>query len=160
MPRADSVFRENLRMNAASVSPRPTPSLSSTQVLACGAAIVTPSMGARDGFGLWLAPITMSRGWPRETFAFALAIQNLAWGLAGPIVGMLANRYGAYKVLAASGLLYALGMAVMAYATSALFTLGAGLFIGVARPCCQILAGIYLLRALAAELAARVWSCF
>ena len=68
-------------MNAAS-GPR---QLSMTQVLLCGAAIVTLSMGIRHGFGLWLQPITMERGWTRETFAFALAVQNLAWGLAGPV---------------------------------------------------------------------------
>ncbi len=53
------------------------------QVLLCGALVVTLSMGIRHGFGLWLQPITMDRGWSRETFAFALAVQNLAWGLAG-----------------------------------------------------------------------------
>ena len=61
------------------------------QVLLCGALIVTLSMGIRHGFGLWLQPITMERGWTRETFALALAIQNLAWGLAGPLAGMLAG---------------------------------------------------------------------
>ena len=76
--------------------------LSMTQVLLCGAAIVTLSMGIRHGFGLWLQPITMDRGWTRETFAFALAIQNLAWGMAGPFAGMLADRFGAFRVLAAS----------------------------------------------------------
>ncbi|MBA4175135.1 MAG: MFS transporter [Leptothrix sp. (in: Bacteria)] len=107
------------------------------QVLMCGAAIVTLSMGARHGFGLWLAPITVERGWPRETFAFALAIQNLAWGIAGPFAGMLADRFGAFKVLAASGVLYALGMWVMAVAaTGAMFTLGAGVFIGIALAGC------------------------
>ena len=59
------------------------PRLSMTQVLVCGAAVVTMSMGIRHGFGLWLQPITMDRGWTRETFAFALAVQNLTWGLAG-----------------------------------------------------------------------------
>ena len=57
--------------------------LSMTQVLICGAAIVTLSMGIRHGFGLWLQPITMERGWTRETFAFAMAIQNITWGVAG-----------------------------------------------------------------------------
>ena len=57
--------------------------LSMTQVLVCGAAIVTLSMGIRHGFGLFLQPVTMDRGWSRETFAFAIAIQNLAWGV-GP----------------------------------------------------------------------------
>ena len=50
---------------------RPT-KLSLTQVRVCSATIVTPSMGIRHGFGLWLQPITMDRGWSRETFAFAL----------------------------------------------------------------------------------------
>jgi len=50
-------------------------------VLVCGAAIVTLSMGIRHGFGLWLQPITQAQGWTRETFAFAMAIQNLTWGL-------------------------------------------------------------------------------
>ena len=59
--------------------------LSMTQVLLCGAAIVTLSMGIRHGFGLWLQPITIDRGWSRETFAFALAVQNLAWGIAGAV---------------------------------------------------------------------------
>ena len=67
-------------MKSASVPAR----LSMSQVLLCGAMIVTLSMGIRHGFGLWLQPITMDRGWSRETFAFALAIQNLAWGIAGP----------------------------------------------------------------------------
>ncbi|MEN9890468.1 MAG: hypothetical protein RLY78_763, partial [Pseudomonadota bacterium] len=44
--------------------------MSLTQVLVCGAAVVTLSMGIRHGFGLWLAPLTMERGWTRENFAF------------------------------------------------------------------------------------------
>ena len=69
--------------------------------------IVTLSMGIRHGFGLWLQPITADRGWSRETFAFALAVQNLAWGLAGPLAGGLADRWGAFRVLAVGSLLYA-----------------------------------------------------
>lgn len=105
-----------------------------TQVLLCGAAIVTLSMGIRHGFGLWLAPVTMDRGWTRETFAFAIAVQNLAWGMAGPLAGMLADRFGAYRVLLAGGVLYALGLVLMALATSGLaFTGSAGLLIGIAQ---------------------------
>jgi len=104
------------------------------QVLLCGAAIVTLSMGIRHGFGLWLAPITMERGWSRETFAFALAIQNLAWGVAGPAAGMLADRWGAFRVLVAGSMLYALGLVLMALSTSGLaFTGSAGLLIGMAQ---------------------------
>ena len=105
-----------------------------TQVLLCGAAIVTISMGIRHGFGLWLQPITMERGWTRETFAFALAVQNLAWGLAGPLAGMLADRFGALRVLLLGAVLYALGLVGMALATSGLaFSGSAGLLIGMAQ---------------------------
>jgi predicted MFS family arabinose efflux permease len=105
-----------------------------TQVLICGAAIVTLSMGIRHGFGLWLQPITMERGWTRETFAFALAAQNLVWGLSGPFAGMLADRFGAFRVLVAGGVLYAAGLVLMALATSGLaFTGSAGVLLGMAQ---------------------------
>lgn len=104
------------------------------QVLVCGALIVTLSMGIRHGFGLWLQPITMTRGWTRETFAFAMAVQNIAWGLAGPLAGMVADRYGAFRVLIVGTLLYAGGLVTMAMATSgAAFTGSAGVLIGMAQ---------------------------
>lgn len=115
-------------------SPASAPKLSMTQVLLCGAMIVTLSMGIRHGFGLWLQPITMDRGWTRETFAFAIAVQNLAWGAAGPFAGALADRFGAFKVLVAGSLLYALGLVLMAVSTSGLaFTGSAGLLLGMAQ---------------------------
>ncbi|MGY0194521.1 MFS transporter [Leptothrix sp. BB-4] len=113
------------------------PRLSMQQVLLCGALIVTLSMGIRHGFGLWLGPITTERGWTRETFAFALAIQNLAWGVSGPIAGMLADRYGALRVLIGGSVLYAAGLVLMALATNGLaFTGSAGLMIGIAQSGC------------------------
>ena len=113
------------------------PRLSMKQVLLCGALVVTLSMGIRHGFGLWLQPITMDRGWTRETFAFALAVQNLSWGIAGPFAGMLADRYGAYRVLLIGGALYALGLVLMALSTSGLaFTGSAGVLIGLAQSGC------------------------
>ena len=108
--------------------------LSMTQVLLCGAAIVTLSMGIRHGFGLWLQPITMERGWTRETFAFALAVQNLSWGVAGLFAGMVADRYGAFRVLVVGSLIYALGLVTMALApTPIAFTLTAGVLLGLAQ---------------------------
>ncbi len=116
-------------------STSPTPArLSMTQVLIAGAMVVTLSMGIRHGFGLWLQPITMERGWTRETFAFALAVQNLAWGAAGPFAGMLADRFGAFRVLIVGAVLYALGLVGMGLATSGLaFLGGAGLLLGMAQ---------------------------
>ena len=105
-----------------------------TQVLLCGAAIVTLSMGIRHGFGLWLQPITMDRGWTRETFAFAMAVQNLAWGAASPFAGALADRFGAFRVVMVGGVLYALGLVGMALSTSGLAFAGStGLMIGMAQ---------------------------
>ncbi|HEY2189712.1 MAG TPA: MFS transporter [Caldimonas sp.] len=111
-----------------------TKPLSLPQVLVCGAVIVTMSMGIRHGFGLWLQPITADRGWNRETFAFALAVQNLAWGLAGPFAGALADRWGAFRVLAVGSVLYAGGLVVMGLAASgAAFLGGAGVMLGMAQ---------------------------
>ncbi len=104
------------------------------QVLVCGAAIVTLSMGIRHGFGLWLQPITTAQGWSRETFSFALAIQNLSWGLFGIFAGMAADRFGAFRVLLAGAVLYVGGLAGMALSTSSItFALTTGVLIGAAQ---------------------------
>ena len=112
----------------------PHKNLSTAQVLICGAAIVTLSMGIRHGFGLWLQPVTQAQGWTRETFAFAIAIQNITWGVAGIFAGMVADRFGAFKVIIAGALVYALGLVGMAHApTPLLFTLATGVLIGMAQ---------------------------
>ena len=110
------------------------PRLSIAQLLFCGAFIVTLSMGIRHGFGLWLQPITQERDWSRETFAFAIAIQNLVWGFSGIFAGMVADRFGAFKVILGGSLLYALGLWGMAHAdTPLLFSVSTGVLIGMAQ---------------------------
>jgi len=108
--------------------------LSIVQVLACGATIVTLSMGIRHGFGLWLQPITQAQNWTRETFALAMAIQNLVWGISGIFAGMLADRFGAFRVIVGGAILYALGLMGMSHAnTPLLFSLSTGVLIGIAQ---------------------------
>ena len=108
--------------------------LSMAQVLTCGAMIVTLSMGIRHGFGLWLQPVTQAHAWTRQDFSFAIAIQNLAWGFIGIFAGILADRFGAFRVLVVGCLLYALGLAGMALSPDRLlFTLTAGVLIGAAQ---------------------------
>jgi len=53
-------------------------------VLICGGTILTLAMGTRQGFGLFLQPMTLDHGWSRETFAFAMALQNLIWEFPSP----------------------------------------------------------------------------
>jgi len=96
--------------------------------------IVTFSMGVRHGFGLWMQPVIQANDWGRETFSFAIAIQNLVWGITGVFAGMLADRFGAFKVIIAGAILYALGLLGMAYTTSPLtFTLTTGVLLGMAQ---------------------------
>ncbi|AHG62290.1 MFS transporter [Advenella mimigardefordensis] len=117
-----------------SSAPAQTRPLSVWQILFCGGMIVTFSMGVRHGFGLWLQPIIQANDWGRETFSFAIAIQNLMWGITGVFAGMLADRFGAFKVIIAGAILYALGLLGMAYTTSPLtFTLTTGVLLGMAQ---------------------------
>jgi predicted MFS family arabinose efflux permease len=104
-----------------------------TVVLICGGLILAFSLGIRHGFGLFLQPMTMDLGWGRETFAFSMALQNLLWGAAQPLSGMLADKYGAGRVLASGAVLYAAGLVLMALSQSGLaLDLSAGLLIGLA----------------------------
>ncbi len=108
--------------------------LSVQRILLCGGLIVTLSIGIRHGFGLWLLPISQAHGWEREVFSFAIALQNLVWGIVGIFAGMLADRYGALKVIVPGAICYALGLLGMAYATTPLiFILTAGVVLGVAQ---------------------------
>ena len=112
----------------------PPKALSIGQVLFCGAMVVTLAMGIRHGFGLWLQPITQAQNWSRETFAFAIAIQNLSWGFFGIFAGMVADKFGAFKVIVVGAILYALGLAGMGLAnTPFTFMLSAGILIGAAQ---------------------------
>lgn len=104
------------------------------QVLVCGAIIVSMAMGIRHGFGLWMQPMTQEMGWGREDFATAIGIQNISWGLIGIFLGMLADRFGAFRVMVFSSLLYSLGLWGMAQAASpAWLALTLGVMVGAAQ---------------------------
>ncbi|MFG1222898.1 MFS transporter [Xanthobacter autotrophicus DSM 597] len=98
-----------------------------------GGLIMGMALGVRHVQGLFLLPVTFDRGWSRETFGFAMALQNLVWGLAQPFTGMLADKFGSAKVIAVGLVAYALGLVSMAHAANATnFVLGAGITIGIA----------------------------
>jgi MFS family permease len=89
-------------------------------VLACGALILTLSMGVRQSMGLFLPPMTLEFGWGRSTFAFAMAMSNLIWGAFQPLLGAIADRQGAGRVLAVSALIYAAALALMPVSSTGL----------------------------------------
>src|SRR6266496_4149181 len=87
-------------------------------ILLCGCLIGLLGFGSRSTFGFFLAPMTNANGWGRDVFALALAIQMLLWGATQPFAGALADRFGATPVLSVGAVLYALGLASMAYANT------------------------------------------
>ncbi len=105
-------------------------------VLFCGGMILTLALGTRHNFGLYLQPMTMDLGIGREAFAFAIAIQNLLYGISQPITGMIADRFGTARVLIAGALCYALGLYLMSVSSTGMeLTLSAGLLIGASLGC-------------------------
>jgi predicted MFS family arabinose efflux permease len=103
-----------------------------TVVLACGGIILALAMGIRHGFGLFLQPISHDLGWGRETFALAIAVQNLVWGATQPFVGMISDKFGAARVVMGGAALYALGLVAMANSHSPFaFVMTSGVLIGV-----------------------------
>jgi MFS family permease len=93
-------------------------------------------LGIRHPFGFFLLPMSTEFTWPRETFSFAMALSNLMWGATQPFVGMIADRFGAVKVVGIGALLYAAGLALMPLSsTGLLLSLSIGVLIGVALSC-------------------------
>jgi MFS family permease len=89
--------------------------LSRTAVIAiaCGSFVLLLSFGIRSGFGLFLQPMSLDLGWGRETFALAMALQNLIWGVSQPFVGAIADKWGTARTVVGGGVLYVLGVYLM-----------------------------------------------
>lgn len=102
-------------------------------IVVAGGLIVGLTVGVRHAQGIFLLPISLERGWSRDTVAFALAMQNLVWGLAQPFTGMLADRFGSRRVLVLGLLTYAASLLLAAQAgTAGAFALSAGVLLGIA----------------------------
>ena len=87
-------------------------------MLAAAATVLTIALGIRHGFGLFLQPMSLEFGWGREVFALAIAVQNLIWGAAQPVTGLLADRFGAAKTMIAGTALYVAGLVLMSMSTT------------------------------------------
>jgi MFS family permease len=105
-------------------------------VLIAAGLVLTIAMGTRHGFGFWMQPISQTHGWTRETFSLAIALQNLMWGVFGPLAGMAADRFGTARVVIAGAIFYAAGLVWMATVNQpTAFVLGSGVLIGAALAC-------------------------
>ncbi len=102
-------------------------------IILSGCIIAMMTFGPRSAMGFFQLPMLADTGWDRTTFGLAMAIQNLCWGLGQPLFGALADRYGTWRVLALGGILYALGLMMMAFADAPVWLhLGGGVLIGLA----------------------------
>jgi predicted MFS family arabinose efflux permease len=105
-------------------------------ILAGAAVLLSLAMGMRQSFGLFQPSILRETAITTADFSLATALQNVAWGISQPFIGALADRYGTRYVMLTGVLVYAAGLLLMMVATSALvFTLGAGLCVGLALSC-------------------------
>ncbi len=101
-------------------------------ILVSAAVILGLSMGLRQTFGLFLAPMTEALTISRAEFSLTIAVQNLMWGVVTPFLGALADRYGTGRFVALGGVFYTLGLAVMVLGDSLLWLhLGSGILVGL-----------------------------
>jgi len=125
-------------MTTGPVAARPASWRTPAVVLACGCLIAVITFGPRSVLGFFQNPIIQLNGWGRDVFSLALAIQNILWGAGQPFAGALADRYGAVKVMWVGALMYALGLALMASATTpGMLNVSAGVLVGLGLSGCS-----------------------
>jgi MFS family permease len=101
-------------------------------IIGFGCLISLMSYGPRSSLGFFLTPMSAANHWGRDVFAFALALQNLLWGIGQPLAGIIADRFGTARVFCAGGLMYAAGLVLMAHTTSApMLDFSAGMLVGL-----------------------------
>jgi MFS family permease len=100
-------------------------------IIGSGCLIAMMSFGPRSSLGFFLTPMSSANHWGRDVFGFALALQNLLWGIGQPVAGIIADRFGTARVICAGALMYAAGLALMAHANSGpALDISAGVLIG------------------------------
>jgi predicted MFS family arabinose efflux permease len=113
-------------------------------LLVLSGAIISICMGLRQSLGLFMAPMVAEAGISAASFGFSIALQNIVWGLAQPVAGGLADRYGPRPVLVSTAVLYALGLVLMAYSRTELGLDFAGFLLGIGTAGCAfgVLTGV------------------
>ncbi|MCX7208812.1 MAG: MFS transporter [Burkholderiales bacterium] len=105
-------------------------------ILIASGLIISLAMGVRHGFGFWLQPISQAHNWTRETYSMAMAIQNIMWGLFGPLAGIAADKLGVARIVLIGAALYVAGLLCMSFVDQpTLFIISTGVLIGAALSC-------------------------
>jgi predicted MFS family arabinose efflux permease len=108
----------------------------SVTIVAAASLLMCLGMGMRQSFGLFMVPITGDLGLTVSDFTFALALQNMIWGITQPFVGAIADRFGMRIMLIFGSLCFASGLVVTVFATGSLtLLLGTGVLIGTSLSC-------------------------
>jgi predicted MFS family arabinose efflux permease len=105
-------------------------------LLVLSGAIVSICMGLRQSLGLFMRPMTLEAGISAAAFGFAIALQNIVWGISQPFVGALADRHGARPILVWTAISYAAGMLLMVFSRGALGMDAAGFLLGIGTSGC------------------------
>ena len=106
--------------------------------ISCACLIALLAFGPRSSMGFFQLPILQETGWDRATFGFAMALQNLCWGIGQPFFGAIADRYGSWRVMLIGALLYILGLNVMAFAAAPIWLyIGGGVLVGLGVAACS-----------------------
>jgi predicted MFS family arabinose efflux permease len=100
-------------------------------LLVLSGAIISICMGLRQSLGLFMRPMAVDAGISAATFGFAIALQNIVWGISQPFVGALADKHGPRPILVCTALLYAAGMLLMVFSRGALGMDVAGFLLGI-----------------------------
>jgi len=104
-------------------------------VIAGAAAIMALTFGSRMSLSLFISAINTHTGAGLVAISFAFAVSQLMWGIAQPVAGAVADRYGAGRVIAGGVVMIGFGTALIPFAQSAvalvfviglLIALGAG----------------------------------
>jgi len=105
-------------------------------MLGGAALMMTLAMGIRQNLGLFQAPASKELGIAVSDFALAISVQQVAWGLSQPFIGIVADKHGTLSVALIGSLLFIAGVILTATAQGTLpIVMGAGVLIGVALSC-------------------------
>jgi MFS family permease len=91
---------------------------SSWSGVAAASLILLITMGARQTIGLFIAPLDSATGLGIVAISLAVAIGQFVWGMAQPVFGALADRFGPGRVIAIGGVMLAAGTAATPFVRS------------------------------------------